>query len=48
MTIYVVYYQEYDDVWIMDAFHSKEDAENAIENYPDDNDYYRIEETELY
>lgn len=33
MTIYVVYYQVYDDVWIMDAFRSKEAAETAIEYY---------------
>ena len=47
-TIYVVYYQEYDDVWMMDAFRSKEDAEEAIESYPDDSDYYQIEEVDLY
>lgn len=48
MAIYVTYYQDYDDVWIMDAFRSKEDAKTAIENYPDDSDYYRIEEVTLY
>lgn len=48
MTIYVTYYQSYDDVWLMDAYHSKEDAEEAIESYPDDSGYYRIEEVQLY
>ena len=47
MTIYVVYYQVYDDVWIMDTFRSKEAAETAIKNYPDDSDCYVIEETNL-
>ena len=47
MIIYVVYYQVYDDVWIMDAFRSKKAAETAIENYPDDSDCYVIKETNL-
>lgn len=48
MKIYVTYYQDYDDVWLMDAFRSKKDAERAIESYPDDFDYYEIEELELH
>lgn len=46
-TIYVTYYQDYDDVWLMDAFYSKEAAEQAIEEYPGDSDYYRIEDIPL-
>lgn len=46
-TIYVTYYQDYDDVWLMDAFYSKEAAEQAIEYYPDVSGYYQIEEIPL-
>lgn len=50
-TIYVTYYQDYDDVWLdvwlMDAFYSKEAAEQAIEDYPDVSGYYQIEEIPL-
>lgn len=42
-----LYLDVYDDVWIMGAFRSKEAAETAIENYPDDSDCYVIEETNL-
>lgn len=48
MKIYVTYYQYYDDVWLMDAFRSKEEAERAIESYPDDSDLYQIEEADLH
>lgn len=48
MTIYVTYYQSYEEIELMGAFHSEEDAEEAIKDYPDDSDYYRIEEVTLY
>lgn len=48
MTIYVIYYQNYDDVWLMDAFRSREAAKKAVESYPDDSDYYCIEEVTLH
>ena len=48
MIIYVTYYQVYDDIWLMDAFRSKEQAEKAIESYPDDSDCYESEEVVLH
>ena len=48
MIIYVTYYQVNDDIWLMDAFRSKEQAEKAIGSYPDDSDCYEIEEVVLH
>lgn len=48
MTIYVTYYQSYEGVYLMDAFHSKKEAEEAIGSYPDDSDCYKVEEVTLH
>ena len=48
MMIYVTYYQDYDEVQLIEAFRSKEAAVKAIATYPDDSDCYRIEEVTLH
>lgn len=46
--IYVLYYQEYDDVRIMEAFRSRNDAQEALEKEYVDDGTFMIEKVELH
>lgn len=46
--IYVLYYQEYDDVQIMEAFRSRNDAQEALEKEYVDDGTFMIEKVELH
>ena len=46
--IYVLYYQEYDDVRIMEAFRSRNDAQEALEKEYVDDGTFMIERVELH